>query len=142
MSPKSVSRILAVRELVRQIKRNELARANQSVDAAESHVDAMSAVRDSAANRFSQAGDVDGAELHARADMCEFAARDLERARVALDERSRERDEHTENVAEATREVRVMENLHDKLQRNQWREEITREQLQLDEMSASRRRTP
>jgi flagellar export protein FliJ len=140
MSPKSVSRILAVREMLRQIKRNELARANQSVDAASEHVAAMDEQRTQAAERIGQAGDVEGSELRARAELCEFAARDLDRAKLALEERSRERDVQSNDMVEATREVRVMETLHDKLQRAEWREEITREQLQLDEMSAARRR--
>jgi flagellar export protein FliJ len=140
MSPKSVSRILAVKERLRQAKRSELAEANASVDAASKHVDAISQMRAEAVRAVVEAGEIPGAELEARAQVADIACRDLTQAKAVLEERHKERDVRKEVVVEATREVRVMETLKERLQRVAFREETTREQLQLDELMAQRRR--
>jgi flagellar biosynthesis chaperone FliJ len=97
-------------------------------------------VRAAAVRAVAEAGEIVGAELEARAQVMAIAGRDMSRAEQDLEQRNKERDAHSEGVAEATREVRVMENLQDRLQRAVWREETTREQMQLDEMTAQKRR--
>ncbi len=138
MSPKSLSRILLVKERLRQWKRAELAAASVLVERAEEHVAAQDELSKRVTAAVTQPSELSGEELAMRAQTMARAHRDLKKARASLEERHQERETQRDEVAVASRDVRVLETLRQRMQSEEDRVERTREQGELDDISAHR----
>ena len=136
MSPKALSRILAVKERLRQLKRSELAEANAEVHSAEHQVALREGLRTEAARAVGCQGDVAGGELQNRAELFAVARSDHAKATKVLNERNVERDVCKEAVVDATRDMRVIETLRERSVAIVEKEQATREQTELDEISS------
>jgi flagellar export protein FliJ len=139
MSPKTLSRILAVKQRVRLWKRTELAAANELVERAQRVVDHHDNEHRAASAAIVGAGELSGTELGNRAEAVARARAGLARASTDLDHSHRTRDDHHAQVTHASREVRVLENLHGRALQAQRQDERTREQKELDDTVATRR---
>jgi flagellar export protein FliJ len=140
MDRKALSRILQIKERQRQIKRTELADADKSLEEAAAHLDSANDLGVRATGEMVNDGEIGAAELALRAQLAALAQRELVAARRRLHEREAEREACGEEVVAATQEVRVFEHLNDKARRELERERGLREQSELDELSASRKR--
>ena len=140
MSPKSLSRLLLVKERLRQWKRAELAAANATVEQAQARFVVRDELRLRAEHAVIDAGELTGDELAMRADVMKRAHFDLKQAHSTLLDSHRERDVQSDEVASANRDVRVLETLRERMVSELNRAQNIREQGELDDISGHARR--
>jgi flagellar export protein FliJ len=141
MKSKSLARILQIKERQRQIKRSELADADKSLEAAAQDVDSADHIGARTAREMTNGGEIGAAELALRAQLAGMAQRELKAAKRRLQDRKAEREACGEQVIAATQEVRVFEHLNDRARRELERTKGLREQIELDELSARKRKS-
>jgi flagellar export protein FliJ len=140
MKSKSLARILQIKERQRQIKRSELADADKSLEEAAQRLATADHMGARTAREMTDAEEIGGAELALRAQLAGIAQRELAAAQRRLQERKAEREACGEQVVAATQEVRVFEHLHDRARRELERVAGVREQIELDELTARKRK--
>jgi flagellar export protein FliJ len=140
MSPKTLSRTLAIKERIRQWRRAELHESETLVNRAAQSVDAESQRHAGAAALMTREGECSAADLVSRAEQVERAQAAVKRAQAELGALQEERETRRDVVSEATREVRAIEALRTRLLSAERRAADQREQRDLDE-AASRKRT-
>lgn len=140
MTPKTLHRTLVIKERLRKWRHAELLEAENRVAEAQQTVDAKEERRATTAALLTRSGDFSPHELVHAADQLEIAQRALEAAKLELGERMEERDQRKEVAGEATREVKAIEVLHERLVKEQRKAADRREQAELDERAASRGR--
>jgi len=140
MTPKTLHRTLVIKERLRKWRRAELLEAENRVAQAQQEVDDKEARRETTAALLTRSGDFSPHELVHAAEQLGIAQRAAEAAKAELGERMGERDQRKEVAGEATREVRAIEVLHERLLKEQNKAADQREQAELDDRSASRGR--
>jgi flagellar export protein FliJ len=140
MSPKTLSRTLAIKERIRQWRRAELHESETLVNRAEQSVDAETAREAGAAALITREGEYSAADLVSHAEQVARAQAAVKRAQAELNALQEEREARRSVVGEATREVRAIEALRTRLVVAERRAADQREQKDLDE-AASRKRT-
>lgn len=133
MTPKTLHRTLVIKERLRKWRHAELLDAENRVAQAQQAVHDKEAQRASTAALLTRSGDFSPHELVLAADQLEVAQRALQAARAELGERIEERDQRKEVAGEATREVKAIEVLHERLLKEQRRAADLREQAEMDE---------
>jgi flagellar export protein FliJ len=141
MTPKTLKRTLVIKERLRKWRQAELMQAEAKVQLAQQHVQHEEARREQTAEILTRAGEVGAHELVLAADQLQVVQRALERARHELGERIAERDTRKDEAGEATREVKAIEVLYQRLVNEQRREADRREQAELDEAATRRTRS-
>ena len=136
MSPNMLSRTLAIKERLRQWRRAELHDAETEVARAQARVEEHAAEQQAATQAITAPGEMSANELAQHAEQLERTQRALRKARELLAARESERESRREQVGEATREVKAIEVLHERLLVEQQREQGLREQRDMDENSA------
>lgn len=136
MTPKTLSRTLAIKERLRQWRRAELLEAEVKVGEAQHWVEEETSRHEGACAQLTRPGEFSPDELILNAEQIASTQRALVRARHELDEREAEREVRKDVMGEATREVRAIEALHTRLLAEQKRAEDKREQSELDEAAA------
>jgi flagellar export protein FliJ len=136
MSPNLLSRTLAIKERLRQWRRAELHEANTEVARAQDEVDEQTARHQRATAAVTTPGEISATDLALRAEQVAREQAALRRAQKELAARENERERRSEVAGEASREVRAIEVLHERLVTERKREEGLREQRDLDEASA------
>jgi flagellar export protein FliJ len=136
MSPNMLSRTLAIKERLRQWKRAELHDAETEVARAQARVDEHAAEQQAASAAITAPGEMSANQLAQHAEQLERTQRALRKARELLAACEDERENRLEQVGEATREMKAIEVLHDRLRVEQQREQGLREQRDMDENSA------
>jgi flagellar export protein FliJ len=140
MSPKTLTRTLAIKERIRQWRRAELQESETLVDRAERSVDAETAREAGATALMTREGEVSATDLVSHAEQVARAQAAVKRAQAELNVLQEEREARRSEVGEATREVRAIEALRTRLVTAERRAADQREQKDLDE-AASRKRT-
>ena len=140
MTPKTLHRTLLIKDRLRKWRRAELLEAETRVEQAQQHVDDKETQHASTAALLTRSGDFSPHELVLASDQLEVAQRALQAAKADLGERLEERDQRKEIAGEATREVKAIEVLHERLLKEQRRVADRHEQSELDDRSASRGR--
>lgn len=140
MTPKTLHRTLVIKERLRKWRHAELLEAENLVEQAQQAVDDRAQRHAKTAALLTRSGDFSPHELVHAADQLGIAQKALEAAKLALGERMEERDQRKAVAGEATREVKAIEVLHERLVKEQRRVADQREQAELDERSASRGR--
>jgi flagellar biosynthesis chaperone FliJ len=133
MTPKTLHRTLLIKDRLRKWRRAELLDAENRVAQAQQTVDDKEAQRTTTAALLTRSGDFSAHELVLAAEQLEVAQRALHAAKAELGERIEERDQRKEVAGEATREVKAIEVLHERLLKEQRRAADLREQAELDE---------
>ena len=136
MSPNMLSRTLAIKERLRQWRRAELHEAETEVARAQERVDEHAAEQQAATAAITAQGEMSATELALNAEQLERTQRALRKARELLAACEGERENRREQVGEATREMKAIEVLHERLLAEQLREQGLREQRDMDENSA------
>jgi len=136
MSPNMLSRTLAIKERLRQWRRAELHEAESEVARAQERVDEHAAEQQAATAAITASGEVSANQLALNDEQLERTQCALRKARELLASREDERENRREQVGEATREVKAIEVLHERLLAEQLREQGLREQRDMDENSA------
>jgi hypothetical protein len=136
MSPKTLTRTLAIKERMRQWRRAELLEAESLVSEAEQSVEQEAARHAGAAALITTPGEQRALDLVLHAEQVARANDQLKRAQSELDARELERENRRQEVGEATREVRAIEALRTRMLDAQRREADAREQRDLDEAAA------
>ena len=139
MTPKTLTRTIAIKERVRQWRRAELQEAESKVSDAEQDVEAETAQHAGAAALVTRQGECSANDLALRAEQLARAQQSLKRAQAQLDAAQEERETRRSEVGEATREVRAMEALHARMVVDQRRAADQREQREMDEAAARKR---
>jgi hypothetical protein len=139
MTPKTLTRTIAIKERVRQWRRAELHQAETRVNEAEEYVEAESTQHAGAIALVTRHGECSANDLALRAEELARAQLALKRAQAQLDTVQQERETRRGEVGEATREVRAMETLHARMLVEQRRSNDQREQRELDEAAARKR---
>ena len=135
MTPKTLHRTLVIKERLRKWRRAELLEAENRVEQAQQAVDDREALHAKTAALLTRSGDFSAHELVLAADQLEVAQRALQAAKAELGERIEERDQRKEVAGEATREVKAIEVLHDRLVKEQRKAADRHEQAELDDRS-------
>lgn len=138
MSPNMLSRTLAIKERLRQWRRAELHDAESRVARAQDKVDEHAARHSEATAAVTAPGEISANDLALHAEQVAREQQALKRAQRELSARVSEREDRREQVGEATREMKAIEVLHERVLAEQRREEGLREQRDLDE-AASRK---
>lgn len=141
MTPKTLSRTLAIKERLRQWRRAELQEAESRVTEAQNSVDHQAARHAGAAALLTRAGEFSASELALHSEQIEKTTLALKEAEAKLVVREEERELRRGEMGEATREVRAIEALRARLLSEQRRAADQREQRELDE-AASRKGRP
>jgi flagellar export protein FliJ len=136
MSPNMLSRTLAIKERLRQWKRAELHDADSEVARAQDEVEEHTARHQQATAAVTAHGEISANDLALHAEQVAREQEALKRAQSELSARESERENRREQVGEATREVRAIEVLHERVLAEQRREAGLREQRDFDEASA------
>jgi flagellar export protein FliJ len=136
MNPKTLKRMAAIKERLRQVHRAELLESESQVRDAEHSVASEVERQAGAFARMTGQGECSANELLLRAEQIEQTNLALKRAKAELHTREQTRDERRDVVGEATREVRALEALHERAAAVERRETEHREQRELDESSA------
>jgi len=139
MTPKTLTRTIAIKERVRQWRRAELHEAESVVTNAEEFVEAETLQHAGAVALVTREGECSAQDLALRAEQLERAQLALKRAQARLNTAQEERETRRSEVGEATREVRAMETLHARMLVEQRRAADMREQRDTDE-AASRKK--
>ena len=139
MTPKTLTRTIAIKERVRQWRRAELHEAESRVTNAEQFVDEQTAQHEGAAAKVTRQGEVSAGDLALHAEELQKAQHALKAAQANLNAAQEERDVRRDEVGEATREVRAMEALHARMVVDERRAADRREQRELDEAAARKR---
>ncbi len=138
MSPNMLSRTLAIKERLRQWRRAELHEANSEVARAQERVEEHAADHQLASAAVTAQREVSANELALHAEQLARTQEALKKAREILAKCEGERESRMEQVGEATREVRAIEALRDRLLEERKREAGLREQRDQDETSAQK----
>jgi flagellar export protein FliJ len=141
MSPKTLSRTLAIKERIRQWRRAELQESETLVNRAEQSVDAETAREAGAAALITREGECSAADLVSHAEQVARAQAAVKRAQAELNVLQEEREARRSEVGEATREVRAIEALRTRLVVAERRAADQREQKDLDEAASRKRHT-
>ena len=136
MSPNMLSRTLAIKERLRQWRRAELHEADTQVAHAQERVDEHAAHHEAASAQVTAEREVSANELALHAEQLERSQQALRKARELLAKTEQEREGRREQVGEATREVKAIEALRERLLVEERREAGLREQRDMDENSA------
>jgi flagellar export protein FliJ len=136
MSPNMLSRTLAIKERLRQWRRAELHEAESEVARAQERVDEHAAEQQAATAAITAQGEMSATELALNAERLERTQGALRKARELLAACEGERENRREQVGEATREMKAIEVLHERLLAEQVRQQGLREQRDQDENSA------
>jgi flagellar export protein FliJ len=136
MNPKTLKRMAAIKERLRQVRRSELLESEALVHEAQRSVATEAEQQASAFTRMTAQGECSANELVLRSEQLEQTNRALKRCQAELATREQERDERRDVVGEATREVRALEALHERAAALERRETEHREQRELDEASS------
>jgi hypothetical protein len=139
MSPKSLARMIATKERLRQVRRADLAVANASVTAAEQLLEERTGHHRLAAATVARTGEQTGETLALSA---EHVSRERTRVMLAsrgLEGKRGERDEQRDALTNATQEVRTLETLQKRMRVDQLRGERLREQGELDEVASRKK---
>lgn len=136
MSPNMLSRTLAIKERLRQWRRAELTEADTEVARAQERVDEHEADHRLASAAVTAQREVSANELALHAEQLARTQEALKKAREILAQCEGERENRREQVGEATREVRAIEALRDRVLEEKRREAGLREQRDADENSA------
>ena len=140
MSPKTLTRTLAIKERLRQWRRAELLEAESKVSEAERSLELESARHAGAAALVTRSGEHSAIDLALHAEQVARTQDMLKRAKAELDALEVERESRRQDVGEATREVKAIEALRTRLIAAQRREADQREQRDLDEAAARKGR--
>jgi len=135
MSPNSLKRTLAIKDRIRKWKQAELYEADGEVARAQESVEEQTARHQMATAAVTAQQEVSANELALHAEQLAREQRALKQAQKELAAKEGERDDRREKVGEATREVKAIEVLHERLLTEQRREEGLREQRDMDETS-------
>ncbi|HKP62504.1 MAG TPA: flagellar FliJ family protein [Polyangiales bacterium] len=136
MSPNLLSRTLAIKERLRQWRRAELHEADTEVARAQERVDEHAADSENGIAQVTAEREISANELALQAEQLERSQQALRKARELLAKTELERDSRREQVGEATREVKAIEVLRERLLVEERREAGLREQRDMDENSA------
>jgi flagellar export protein FliJ len=136
MSPNMLTRTLAIKERLRQWKRAELSEADGEVARAQERVEEHAADQEVASAQVTATRDVSANELALHAEQLERSQLALRKARELLAQTEVERESRREQVGEATREVKAIEVLRERMLVEERREAGLREQRDMDENSA------
>lgn len=136
MTPNTLSRTLAIKERLRQWRRAELVEADGEVARAQQRVDDHAAEQQAATAAVTAEREVSANELALHAEQLARTQEALRKAREALAACEGERETRREQVGEATREVKAIEALYERLLSEQRREQGLREQRDMDESAA------
>ncbi len=138
MSPNMLTRTLAIKERLRQWRRAELHEAESEVARAQERVEEHAADHQLASAAVTAQREVSANELALHAEQLARTQEALKKAREILAKCEGERESRMEQVGEATREVRAIEALRDRLLEERKREAGLREQRDQDETSAQK----
>lgn len=136
MSPNMLTRTLAIKERLRQWRRAELHEADSEVARAQERVEEHAADHQLASAAVTAQREVSANELALHAEQLARTQEALKKAREILAQCEGERENRREQVGEATREVRAIEALRDRVLEERRREAGLREQRDQDETSA------
>jgi flagellar biosynthesis chaperone FliJ len=141
MTPKTLSRTLAIKERMRQWRRAELHEAESRVVEAQTSLESEAERHAGAAALITRPGEFSAGELALHSEQIEKTTRAMKEAEAQLVAREEERELRRGEVGEATREVRAIEALRTRLVTEQRRVADQREQRELDEASARKGRS-
>lgn len=141
MTPKTLKRTLVIKERLRKWRQAELLEAENRVTEAQQSVDEATERHQLSAELLLRGGEVSAHELAQAADQLGRAQRALTSAQLTLGERMEERDARKAEAGEATREVKAIEVLHTRLEKEQRRAADQREQSELDEAASRKGRS-
>lgn len=136
MTPKTLSRTLAIKERLRQWRRAELQQAESRVAEAQTSLDHEAARLAGAAALITRPGEFSAHELVLHSEQVAMTKRAVQEAAAELNAREEERGQRRDEVGEATREVRAIEALRARLLTEQRRAADKREQSELDDRAA------
>lgn len=140
MTPKTLKRTLAIKERLRQWRRAELLAAESRVSDAQHVVAEQAEKHEDTCALITRGGEFTPHDLLLASEQLVMTQRALKQAHVELGAREAEREERKGEVGEATREVRAIETLHDRLVKEARRVADKREQSELDEQAATKSR--
>jgi flagellar export protein FliJ len=140
MTPKALKRTLVIKERLRQVRRAELMEAEARLNDARSSLAEETARHQGTAAQLLRQGEHSAGDLALYSQQIEQTQRAVNRASEALEEREKEREERQDVVGEATREVKALETLRNRLLAEQRKLLEHREQAELDEASARKGR--
>ncbi|MEZ4336605.1 MAG: flagellar FliJ family protein [Sandaracinaceae bacterium] len=130
-----LTRIIRVKERVRDARRGDLADAEASEQVAEQHLERAAVRVEEARASYTGSVEVTAAELALLANAVTYAITERERARADLERAREERDLRADALAMAGRELRSLELLETRRDEASLIEERRREQELLDDSS-------
>jgi len=130
---RKLDRYISIKERVRDVKRAELAEVNAALQDAEKRVEEAESQRVAAILALTSGSEMSAEELAQRARLVSLARNAAEAARESAAEVEQVHHAHQEAVAEASREVKVLEVLQARLKKRAAKEELRREQSASDE---------
>jgi hypothetical protein len=140
MSPKTLTRMVAIKERIRQVRRAALHETETLVTQAELSVDAEETRKAGAAALIMRPGECSAADLTLRAEQVERSQVAVKRAQAELNALQEVRETRLGEVGEATREVRAIEALRTRLIVAERHEADKREQRDTDEAASRKKR--
>ncbi|HJL20378.1 MAG TPA: flagellar FliJ family protein [Sandaracinaceae bacterium LLY-WYZ-13_1] len=131
-----ITRIVRLKSRIRDARRGALADAEAHADDARSRVASADAEVVRLAEAYCRPGELNARELAHRASLVASAREGRRRAAERLEEAEAEAARRQAAVAEASREVRSLEVLDDRLAERERKDEARREQTESDERAA------
>lgn len=141
MTKRKLERIIHVKERIRGVRRSELAAADEALERAAEAASEAGKIHEGAIWTLTTPGQISAEDLARQAAVVALAAGVAKGANGALAERQVEREQSAATVFDATRDVRALEILHQRMDRAEQRQERKREQGENDEAAGRMGRT-
>jgi hypothetical protein len=141
MDHRRVKRIIVLKERVRDARRAELASAEHACSKAQEATDQAASMLQDLSDRLVSSTLVQGSELELGSRLVDLARRDHRRSQEVLRTREAEREERARAVARATRDVKSLGVLEERLAAEARREELRREQETAEDAGRGNRRS-
>ncbi|MBI2893697.1 MAG: hypothetical protein HYY06_09110 [Deltaproteobacteria bacterium] len=133
MTKRRLERIIQVKERIRGVRRSELETADEELARAAEAASEAGKIHDGAIGSLTRAGQITAEDLARQAAVVALAAKVATEANGTLEVRKVEREERAATVFDATRDVRALEILHQRMGRAEQKEERKKEQGATDE---------